>query len=66
MWIVGFTGFIAIFIWISDIVNILCNSFIKSQGKDPQFLIWDALAFGAEGKTSQGLATLEKLKWMMI
>lgn len=43
-------------------VHILCASFIKSQGSDPQFLIWDALASGAEGKTSAGLATLDKLK----
>ena len=46
-------------------VHILCASFIKSQGNDPQFLIWDALASGAEGKTSQGIATLDKLKSML-
>ncbi|EAX97552.1 TPR Domain containing protein [Trichomonas vaginalis G3] len=46
-------------------VHILCASFIKNQGSDPQFLIWDALASGAEGKTSAGLATLDKLKSML-
>ena len=46
-------------------VHILCSQFIKMQGNDPQFIIWDALAYGAEGKTSQGLSTLDKLKSML-
>ena len=43
-------------------VHLLCNQFLKSQGTDPQFLIWDALAYGAEGKTSTGIQALEKIK----
>lgn len=42
-------------------VHALCNEFLKESGVDPLFLIWDALASGAEGKTSIGLATLERI-----
>ncbi|KAK8885733.1 Tetratricopeptide repeat protein 21B [Tritrichomonas musculus] len=42
-------------------IHVLCNMFLKENGIDPQFQIWDALASGAEGKTSAGLATLEKI-----
>ena len=43
-------------------VHLLCAHFLKTQGTDPQFIIWDALAYGAEGKTSTGIQTLEKIK----
>ncbi|OHT14468.1 TPR Domain containing protein [Tritrichomonas foetus] len=42
-------------------IHVLCNGFLKENGVDPLFLIWDALASGAEGKTSAGIATLQKI-----
>lgn len=42
-------------------IHVLCNTFLKENGVDPLFLIWDALASGAEGKTSAGIATLQKI-----
>ncbi|EAY13986.1 TPR Domain containing protein [Trichomonas vaginalis G3] len=42
-------------------IRLLCQEFLKSQGSDPTFVIWDSLANGAEGKTSAALASLEKI-----
>ena len=43
-------------------VHMLCEQFLKNEGNDPMFIIWDALAYGAEGRTQTGLKTLEKIK----
>lgn len=42
-------------------IHLLCQEFLKSQGSDPVFVIWDSLAMGAQGKTSAALASLEKI-----
>ena len=42
-------------------IHFLCNSFLKENGVDPIYLIWDALASGAEGKTGQGVSALQKI-----
>ncbi|KAH0786423.1 TPR Domain containing protein [Histomonas meleagridis] len=42
-------------------VHQLCSGFLKENGMDPLFLIWDALASGAEGKTSAGIKTLQRI-----
>jgi len=42
-------------------IHVLCDTFLKSKGADPIFYIWDALASSAEGKTSAGLATLQRI-----
>jgi tetratricopeptide repeat protein 21B len=42
-------------------VHALCSLFSKEIGHDPLFILWDALASGAEGKTSAGLSALQKV-----
>jgi tetratricopeptide repeat protein 21B len=42
-------------------VHALSALFLKENGVDPLFFIWDALASGAEGKTNAGLNALEKI-----
>lgn len=42
-------------------IHVLCSQFLKENGVDPLFLIWDSLASAAEGKTSAGLATIQKI-----
>lgn len=43
-------------------IHALCQQFQKTQGNDPLYIIWDALAFGAIGKTSTALEVLDKIK----
>jgi tetratricopeptide repeat protein 21B len=42
-------------------VHSLCGQFLRDIGADPLFLLWDALASGAEGKTSAGLSSLQRV-----
>ena len=42
-------------------VHLLCEKFLREDGNDPLFLIWDGLADGAEGKINQGLSTIDRI-----
>lgn len=65
-WLVGFTGFVTIFIWVSDIVNILFNKFSYRIQKDKFISCMNVTTRAKLGEKYIDLDLLKKPWWVRL